>query len=152
MGTGPRHMAFSKDGKVAYALNELSGTVAVFDIEQQGLKLKQTIASDSVGGGGCADIHLSKDGRYLYASNRLKEDGISTFKVAKDGTLEKIFYTRTGRHPRNFTLSLDERYLLVAVRDDNSIEVYSRNSETGELIFTGKKLELSHPVCLKWIE
>ena len=152
MGSGPRHMAFSKDGKVAYALNELSGTVAVFDIEQQGLKLKQTIASDSVGGGGCADIHLSKDGRYLYASNRLKEDGISTFKVAEDGTLEKIFYTRTGRHPRNFTLSPDERYLLVAVRDDNCIEVYSRNSETGELLFTGKKLELSHPVCLKWIE
>lgn len=152
MGTGPRHMAFAQDGKVAYALNELSGTVAVFDIGEQGLLLKQTIASDSVGGGGCADIHLSPDGRYLYTSNRLKEDGISTFKVAEDGTLEKIFYTRTGRHPRNFTLSPDGRFLLVAVRYDNCIEVYSRNSETGELLFTGEKLELSHPVCLKWID
>lgn len=150
LGVGPRHMAFSKDGRVAYALNELAGTVAVFDIEKGGLRLKQTIASDSVGGGGCADIHLSHDGRYLYASNRLKEDGISTFAVAADGTLQKIDYTHTGRHPRNFTLTPAGDYLLVAVRDDNCIEVYARDSRSGKLQFTGERLEISRPVCLIW--
>ena len=145
-------MAFSKDGRVAYALGELSGTVSVFDIEPQGLRLKQTIASDSVGGGGCADIHLSPDGRYLYASNRLKEDGISTFRVGDDGTLCKVGYTLTGVHPRNFILSPEGDYLLVAARDSNSVEVYARDSETGVLRFTGERLELCRPVCLKWMK
>ncbi len=150
-GVGPRHMAFSKDGRVAYALGELSGTVSVFDIEPQGLRLKQTIASDSVGGKGCADIHLSPDGGYLYASNRLKEDGISTFRVGEDGTLCKVGYTLTGVHPRNFILTPEGDYLLVAARDSNSVEVYARDSATGELRFTGERLELSRPVCLKWM-
>ena len=145
-------MAFSKDGRVAYALGELSGTVSVFDIEPQGLRLKQTIASDSVGGGGCADIHLSPDGGYLYASNRLKEDGISTFRVGDDGTLCKVGYTLTGVNPRNFILTPEGDYLLVAARDSNSVEVYARDRETGELLFTGEILELSRPVCLKWMK
>ncbi len=152
MGTGPRHMAFSRSGKQAYVLNELSGTVCVFDIAEQGLQLKQEIASDSVGGGGCADIHLSGDGRFLYASNRLKEDGISVFSVDEQGLLQKVGYTHTGRHPRNFTLTPDGEYLLVAVRDSNSVEVYRRDIKTGLLTATGEVLELSMPVCLVWME
>lgn len=151
MGAGPRHMAFSKDGKVAYALNELSGKVNVFDIESEGLRLKQEIASDSVGGGGCADIHLSNDGRFLYASNRLKEDGISVFSVDERGLLTKVGYTLTGVHPRNFTLTADNRFLLVALRDSNRVEVYARDEKTGLLTRTAISLELSHPVCLLWM-
>lgn len=151
MGSGPRHMAFSRDGRQAYALNELKGTVCVFDIEQEGLLLKQEIASDSVGGGGCADIHLSEDGRFLYASNRLKEDGISVFSVGDGGLLTKVGYTLTGVHPRNFTLSEDGRYVLVAVRDSNRVEVYSRDAKTGLLTPTNKTLTLSRPVCLVWM-
>ncbi len=151
MGSGPRHMAFSHDGRQAYALNELRGTVCVFDIEQEGLRLKQEIASDSVGGGGCADIHLSKDGRFLYASNRLKEDGISVFSVGEGGLLTKVGYTLTGVHPRNFTLSEDDRYVLVAVRDSDRVEVYRRDEQTGLLSPTDKTLALSRPVCLVWM-
>lgn len=151
MGSGPRHMAFGRDGAQAYALNELKGTVCVFDIEKDGLKQKQEIASDSVGGGGCADIHLSRDGRFLYTSNRLKEDGISVFSVGEGGLLTKVGYTLTGVHPRNFTLSLDERFVLVAVRDSNRVEVYRRDQKTGLLSAMGQSLELSHPVFLMWM-
>lgn len=119
-------------------------------IEPQGLSLKQEIASDSVGGGGSADIHLSPDGRFLYASNRLKEDGISTFEVAEGGELRKIDYTHTGRHPRNFTLTPAGDYLLVAVRDDDRIEVFRRDAATGVLTATGVTLDISRPVCLVW--
>ena len=103
-----------------------------------------------MGGGGCADIHLSDDGRFLYASNRLKEDGISVFSVGEGGVLTKVGYTLTGIHPRNFTLSEDGRYVLVAVRDSNCVEVYRRDAETGLLTPTEMSMELSHPVCLLW--
>ena len=150
LGTGPRHMALSQSGK-AYALNELAGTVSVFDITAEGLQLRQEIASDSVGGGGCADIHLSEDGRFLYASNRLKEDGVSVFSIDEQGLLQKVGYTLTGVHPRNFTLTPDGEYMLVAARDSNSVEVYRRDAKTGLLTATGEALEVSMPVCLLWM-
>ena len=103
-----------------------------------------------MGGGGSADIHLSPDGRFLYASNRLKEDGISTFEVAEGGELRKIDYTHTGRHPRNFTLTPAGDYLLVAVRDDDRIEVFRRDAATGVLTATCVTLDISRPVCLVW--
>ena len=150
-GSGPRHLAYSKKGDKAYVLNELAGTVCVFDIECSQPRLLQEIASDSVGGGGSADIHFSPDYRYLYASNRLKEDGISIFSVDKrTGLLEKIGYIKTGIHPRNFTLSPDGRFVLVAERDSNRIEVFSRNKRTGLLSATPYKADLSMPVFVMW--
>ena len=152
-GSGPRHLAFSKKGDKAYVLNELSGTVCVFDIEGKQPQLLQEIASDSVGGGGSADIHFSPDGKYLYASNRLKEDGISIFSVDKrTGLLEKIGYIKTGIHPRNFTLSPDGKFLIVAERDSNRIEVFSRDRRTGLLTATPYKADLSMPVFVMWGE
>lgn len=152
-GSGPRHLAFSKCGTRAYVLNELSGTVCVMDISEGEPALLQEIASDSVGGGGSADIHLSPDGRFLYASNRLKEDGISVFKVnRRDGTLEKIAYTTTGIHPRNFTLSPDGEFLLVAERDSDCIEIFRRDRRSGELSATPYKIRLSMPVFVMWAE
>ena len=150
-GSGPRHLTFSKRGDKAYVLNELSGTVCVLDISNGKPRLLQEIASDSVGGGGSADIHLSPDGGFLYASNRLKADGISVFSVdRRTGLLEKVGYTTTGIHPRNFTLSPDGGFVIVAERDSNRIEVFRRNSRTGLLTPTPYKAELSMPVFVMW--
>ncbi len=149
-GFGPRHLATSVDASRLYVLGELSGEVAVFDTEKQPFQLLQLIPSDSVGGGGCADIHLSPDGRFLYASNRLKEDGISTFAVDAEGLLTKIDYTHTGIHPRNFTISPDGRWLLCANRDSDNIQIFERDLDSGKLTNTGREISLSMPVCLLW--
>ena len=149
-GFGPRHLATSVDASRLYVLGELSGEVAVFDTEKQPFQLLQLIPSDSVGGGGCADIHLSPDGRFLYASTRLKEDGISTFAVDGEGVLTKIDYTHTGIHPRNFTLSPDGRWLLCANRDSDNIQIFERDLDSGKLTNTGREISLSMPVCLLW--
>lgn len=149
-GFGPRHLAISATADRLYLLGELSGEVAVFDIEQSEPQLMQLIRSDSVGGGGCADIHLSPDGRYLYSSNRLKEDGISTFAIDDKGLLTKIDYTHTGIHPRNFTISPGGRWLLCANRDSDSIQIFERDMESGLLRDTGREIGLSMPVCLLW--
>lgn len=150
-GSGPRHLTFSKRGDKAYVLNELSGTVCVMDISGNKPQILQEIASDSVGGGGSADIHLSPDGRFLYSSNRLKADGISVFSIdSRTGLLTKVGYTTTGIHPRNFTLSPDGRFIIVAERDSNRIEVFSRNPRTGLLTPTSHKAELSMPVFVMW--
>ena len=148
--SGPRHIELSKDEKTIYVMSELAGTVTVFANDHGTLKHLQTIASDSVNGGGGADIHLSPDGKFLYSSNRLKADGISIFKVnPANGLLTKVGYQLTGIHPRNFCITPNGKYLLCACRDSNVIEVYSIDPENGLLRDTHQNILLKKPVCVK---
>jgi 6-phosphogluconolactonase (cycloisomerase 2 family) len=150
-GTGPRHFDFHPNGRYVYLLGELSGQVLVFDYSSGMLTQKQTIASDTVGAHGSADIHVSPDGRFVYASNRLKADGIAIFTVnPDDGKLTKIGYQPTGLHPRNFAITPNGKYLLVACRDDNKIQVFSIDSKTGLLSDTHRDILLGKPVCVKF--
>jgi 6-phosphogluconolactonase (cycloisomerase 2 family) len=85
----------------------------------------------------------------LYASNRLKADGIGVFAIdAEDGTLTKVGYQLTAKHPRNFAITPNGKFLLVAGRDDNVIQVYSIDKETGLLTNTRQDIAIDKPVCI----
>lgn len=147
---GPRHAVFSHDGKFAYLIHELGDLLTVFSYDEGRLEPVSTELAYSGEGHGSADIHLSPDGRFLYASHRLKKDGISIFAVdRKDGTVSPAGYCPTGRHPRNFAITPNGRYLLCACRDDNRIEIYSIDSQDGSLTFTGKTIDIPAPVCIQ---
>ena len=143
---GPRHLLFDASGKHLYVIGELSGDIAVFDYASGTLRMKQVVKADRVDARGAADIHFSPDGRFLYASLRLQNDGIAVFSVAGDGTLTEAGYRLTGPHPRNFNITPDGRWVLVACRDNDSIEIYRRDASTGLLEDTGKRIRLSRPV------
>ena len=148
-GQGPRHLTFSKDGRFAYLINELGGECVVLSYRKGKLKEVQRIMADEGGGRGSADIHISPDGRFLYTSHRLKKDGIAIFVIdPKKGTLTKIGYQLTGIHPRNFAITPNGKYLLVACRDDNKIQVFERNEATGELTETAQAIEVDRPTCI----
>lgn len=150
-GSGPRHICFRPDGKFAYLINELSGAVTVLSYKKELLNPIQYIQSDTVYGRGSGDIHVSPDGKFVYSSNRLKADGIAIFKLDdKNGTLSRVGYQLTGVHPRNFIITPNGRFLLVACRDSNCIQIFSRNVTTGALTEVGK-VAVSKPVCLKFI-
>nr|WP_285947992.1 lactonase family protein [Bacteroides intestinalis] len=147
--SGPRHLTFSPNGKFAYLITELSGKVIAFSYDDGCLEQIQTITADTVAARGSADIHLSPDGKYLYASNRLKEDGIAIFAVnPENGTLAKVGYQPTGIHPRNFNITPNGKYLLAACRDSNVIQVYKRNEVTGLLEDTHQDIVVDMPVCV----
>lgn len=150
--SGPRHLTFSPNGKFAYLINELSGKVIVFNYNDGKLEQIQSIAADTVAARGSADIHLSPDGNYLYASNRLKADGIAIFAVnATNGTLAKVGYQLTGIHPRHFNITPNGKYLLVACRDSNVIQVYKRDINTGLLEDIHHDIIVDKPVCVQFI-
>ena len=152
-GSGPRHAVFSADGRFAYLITELSGEVMAFTYDGDSLRLMQTIQADTLDARGSADIHLSQDGRFLYASNRLKGDGLAIFHVnPEDGTLSKAGYQPTGIHPRNFVLTPNGQYLLVACRDIDEIQIFARDASTGLLTDTGRRIKTTKPVCLKFID
>lgn len=151
-GSGPRHLTFAPNGNYAYLINELSGTVIAFNYKDGNLKEIQTIAADTVGAKGSGDIHISPDGKFLYASNRLKADGIAIFSIRPDnGMLTKAGYQLTGIHPRNFIITPTGKYLLVACRDSNLIQIYERDADTGLLTDIRKEIKVDRPVCIKFV-
>ena len=152
-GSGPRHLIFNSDGKFAYLINEIGGTVIAFRYADGMLDEIQTVAADTVNAQGSGDIHLSPDGKYLYASNRLKADGVAIFKVDEtNGTLTKVGYQLTGIHPRNFIITPNGKYLLVACRDTNVIQIFERDQATGLLTDIKKDIKVDKPVCLKFVD
>ncbi len=152
-GSGPRHLTFSADGKFAYLINEISGTVTAFSYRNGELQQIQTAVSDTLGTGGSADIHISPDGRFLYSSNRLQADGIAIFRRdTETGMLTRLGHQFTGVHPRNFILTPNGKYLLVACRDSNVVQIFLRDKETGLLTETDKEILLDKPVCIKFAE
>lgn len=148
-GSGPRHLTFAPNGEYAYVITELSGEVLVFKVSDKELQLQQTIDCDPADARGSADIRITPDGRFLYASNRLKNDGISIYAIhPTNGTLRLIGYQTTGVHPRNFAITPNGKFLLCACRDSNRIEVYAINEETGLLTNTHQDIQLPMPVCV----
>ena len=142
-GSGPRHMEFNADHTILYCITELSGEVLAYDILHEGempaFSLRQRIQADEVNAGGSADIHIHPSGKWIYTSHRLNNDGIAIFNILPDGSLEKAGYTRTGRHPRNFMITNDGSFLLVACRDDKLIQVFEILPD-GNLALTGATL------------
>ena len=147
---GPRHLLFDASGQHLYVIGELSGDVTVFDYVDGSLTEKQVIKADRMDARGAADLHFSPDGKFLYASLRLRGDGIVVFEVGPGGLLNYVGYTATGPHPRNFNITPNGRYVLVCCRDNDAVEVYARDAATGLLTFTGERLPVTRPVYVGW--
>jgi 6-phosphogluconolactonase len=151
-GSGPRHLTFGKDGEYVYLLQELDGTLTVFSYKKGILsKVEQTsiIAKDFKGDISAADIHISPDGKFLYASNRGTANNITIFKILKNGKLELKDQTSSlGKGPRNFAIDPTGNFLLVAHHYSDEIIIFKRDQETGAITDTGKKINLCAPVCL----
>ena len=153
-GAGPRHIAFSNNGKYLYVIEELSGSISVYSFNKGVANLLQNVNThleNYKGEPGSADIHISPDGKYLYASNRGQENNISKFPVLPNGKLDSkqmSLFPTLGKIPRNFTISNDGNWLLVANQETDNIVVYKINKATGDLINTGNSISVSMPVCL----
>jgi 6-phosphogluconolactonase len=151
-GSGPRHLTFSPDGKFVYLLQELDGSLSVFAYQNGYLRIIQettVVAKDFKGENGAADIHTSNDGKFLYATNRGEANTISVFAIDAKGRLShKQIISSGGKGPRNFAIAPGEKFVLIGNQNSNEIVIFERNSETGELTNTGKKINLCAPVCL----
>ena len=154
-GGGPRHLTFHPNGKYAYLVLEMEGAVAAFDFKNGSLKAKQTItmlAPGFSGKVGAADIHVSPDGKFLYASNRGEANEIVVYAIDKKGAL-----TYAGRQssaidtPRNFAIDPTGNFVLVGNQNGNDIAIFKRDKNTGLLSDTNKRIQVDKPVCLKFV-
>lgn len=155
-GAGPRHMAFSYDYSTLFVLGELDGNIHSYDFKDQHLTYKNAVnliyPSRDVTDFGAADIHMSHDGKFLYASVRAKENLISVFEIKADNNLHAVQNFKTGgMGPRNFTISPDGAWILVAHQNSHDVTIFKRDEETGKLSESGNFINISAPVNLTFV-
>lgn len=154
-GGGPRHLTFHPNGKHAYLVLEIEGAVTAFDYKNGKLEPIQTITMLSKGFSGqvgAADIHVSPDGKFLYASNRGEANDIAIYAIGKDGKLTHAGHQSSGINtPRNFAIDPTGNFLLVGNQNGNNISIFRRDKNTGLLSLTEKTIQVDKPVCLKFV-
>ena len=136
---GPRHLTFSPDGKFVYLVNELDGSIYAFPWNARTGKLKKEIQIVSAlprgfaGKPWAADIHVTPDGKFLYASERTSST-LAAFRVdRRKGTLTAIGNFATEKQPRAFAIDSGGRYLFAVGQLSNSLTVYVIDKKSGEL-------------------
>lgn len=155
-GSGPRMMCFHPSHSILYVIEELSGTISSFNYKKGKLKKKQRISTMVAGDtsfAGSAHLAISPDGKFLYASNRGSANNIAIFSIDKKGGLQLLAHQSTiGRGPRHFTLDPSGKFLLVANQQSDVVVIFNRDPVTGMLKDSGKRISITRPVCLGFID
>ena len=153
-GSGPRHFTLHPTGKFAFAANELTSTLTSLRVDKStgALTLIEEVSmfpADFTGTTYAADVHLSPDGRFVYASNR-GHDSLVIFAVdPQTGKLTLVGHESTGgKFPRNFLMDLRGEYVLVANQNTDNIVIFRREKASGKLNRIGE-YQVPAPVCIR---
>ena len=153
-GSGPRHFTFHPNGKFGYGISELSGKVTAYQYADDNLIFLEDYTSYATTQEiyRAADIHISPDGKFLYASNRgPEEDSVAIFSINQNtGKLSLVGHEPTyGIHPRNFCISPSGQYVLLANQFSGNVVVFKRNTETGTLTKIPQEIQMDNPSSLQ---
>ena len=151
-GSGPRHLAPLPGTDTAYVYCELSDEIYQLELTAEGCKqagvtqaFERTPDAEPAG----AAIRISPDLRHLYVSGR-SQSKIACFEISPDShELTALAAVDTGGvSPRDFALTPDGSFLVVANQLSNTLTSLRRNSENGLLEPTGHATEVGSPVCI----
>ncbi|MBA5850794.1 lactonase family protein [Clostridium sp. cel8] len=156
-GSGPRHLVVHPKLNYIYVITELTSEIVVlkyneinseFEFIQKVSTLPENYTESSAGGA----IHISYDGKYLYASNR-GHDSIAVFEINTcSGKVKPIQYISTyGSFPRDFEIDPTGEFIVAANQNSNNIVLFKRDVENGKLDLIDKNISVPNPVCIKFI-
>ncbi len=156
-GAGPRHLAFSPDGKFVYVINEMISSITAFRYEAATgamveVQTISTLPPDSALTSYCAEIAVHPTGKFLYGSNR-GHDSLAVFAVdQKSGKLTALEYPSTqGKTPRHFAIDPTGRWLLAENQGSDLVVVFGVDGVSGRLKPTGQTLVVGSPVCAVFV-
>ncbi|WP_447641335.1 MULTISPECIES: lactonase family protein [Chitinophagaceae] len=151
-GYGPRHIAFSQDGKYLYLVCELIGKVITYAYNNGDLQQLQILDAapqvDKNLDNGSSAIRIAPDGQHLYVSNRGTANTVAIFHIEHNGRLTHVADQKVEAHPRDMDFTPDGKYLVVVSRDADALAVYVVDKETGLLTNTENSQTLPKPVSV----
>ena len=155
-GAGPRHLAFHPNKKFLYSVTEINSKVYAYKYKKGHLTQIQSVSmltEGFTGPGHGADIHVSADGKFLYASTRSTVNEIAIYSIdQKSGMLSLIEKQPSlGKSSRTFEIDPSGNWLLSTSQAGNEIIVFKRDPKTGKLSPAGQKLQIDKPSLVKFI-
>ena len=153
-GAGPRHFAFSPDGKTLFQLQEQNSRIQVYSFAGGKLTAKggsvSTLPDGFQGGNTTSELLIDKAGKHLYAANR-NHDSIATFTIAADGSIKRIANTHTeGTIPRSLTIDPTGKFLYSLNQRADNVAAF-RLDANGVPKFTGKFLAVGAPAIMVFL-
>jgi 6-phosphogluconolactonase len=156
-GSGPRHIAFSPNGRFVYLLSELTAEITTLRWDPQApqltpLQTLETTAPDFKGAKSGAEVAVSRDGRFVYVENR-GENTLVVYRINSD-TGELTFTQRIssgGEVPWGFGLHPSGKWLLVANERSGKVNVFGIDPASGMLSDTGQALDTPAPVSITFV-
>ena len=148
--SGPRHLVSHPSKPLVYVLSELTYEIFTVEYDDEFTIINKMSANPTldINDQHGAAIRISKDGKNLYTSNRT-DDSISVFNVDQYGSLTLIQHISTyGKHPRDFDLSPNQKYVLVANMNSETCTLYQRDTYSGKLTLLQKGIFAYEPVCV----
>ncbi len=148
-GSGPRHIIFHPNGKLAFATIEMTGYLGTYTYEDGKLSpvgLYPATPASYVGAQSTSEVRISPNGRFVYVGNR-GHDSIAVFKInRKTGKAKLIQNISTeGSWPRNFGITSCGKMMVVGNQKSNTIVSFRINPFTGKLTSTGQQANTNGP-------
>lgn len=157
-GSGPRHIAFAPDGRMAYLLNELTAEIVAlrWNAAQGALTLVQSQPISSASFEGVksgAEVATSHDGRFVYVADR-GENTLLTYRVQPDsGALTLVQRVASGgERPWHFAIHASGQWMLVANQRSGKVNVFRIDPASGKLADTGHAADIPSPVSLTFVK
>jgi 6-phosphogluconolactonase len=156
-GSGPRHLTFHPNHKLAYIMTEFSSEVIALAYHAENgsfteIQTISTLPDDFTENNQGSAIHISSDGRFVYAGNR-GHNSIAVFHVdSETGKLELVERVSTeGDWPRDFSLDPTEKFIVASNQNSSNLVLYRRNPETGKLTLLQSDIQVPDPICIKFL-
>jgi 6-phosphogluconolactonase len=152
-GAGPRHLAFTPNGRYAYVMTEMTASVVAFRHEGGKFEELRTLpTAEPAAGISGAEIAVHPNGKFVYASTR-GANTIASFAIDADkGTLTPVERTPSGgKTPRNFAIDPTGAYLFAANQDSDNVVIFRIDARTGRLTPTGDILDAFAAVCVTFV-
>jgi 6-phosphogluconolactonase len=151
-GAGPRHVALHPDGRHLFVLNELDSMLLVLRRDASGfaqVHAASTLPADFEGASLAAEVRVSPSGRFVYTTNRGDLDSIAVFGFDADAGAIALLLVEPSiaAIPRDFVLTADGAYLIVAGQDSDSIVTFAVDEE-GPTLTEESRAEAQTPVCV----
>lgn len=156
-GSGPRHIAFHPNGKIAYVMTELTSVVLTLAYDEKtGIftlinTIKAIPDTHTTTNDGSA-VHVTNDGQFVYVGNR-GHNSVTIFKVNQaDFSIELVDYQDSlGDWPRDFVLTPDNKYLVCSNQNSGTLTLFKRHEETGKLTAIQQDISAPEAVCVKFL-
>lgn len=153
-GAGPRHLAFSPDGRHAFMISEMGGTITAYRYDAHRgalaeLHTASTLPAGFAGENKSAAIRVHPNGHYIYGSNRGPDSiAVLAFELSTGRLSPVEIVPSGGASPREIALSPDGRWLLAAHQDSNDLAVFRVDAASGRLTRLPFRAEIPAPVCV----